>query len=158
MYFNRHQDDFSPDDSDDGLKVSNRDNLSEDANNSNYYQLKSGHKIASTIDLHFFPEYVSVVALYDLFLQLYYHQDELEIVSYRGLGIIPGKGKHVNPDGRRGVLRQAIDNFLRNNIEPKGILEYRVSQDNDGLLFVPGERILRWAQARSQMKTSNLKS
>jgi hypothetical protein len=152
VWFNRVQDDSTSDDADAAMKSSSsRDSAGDvaDTNNSRYFQLKSGHKVASTIDLHYFTEYISVVALYDIFLQLYDHREELEIASHRGLTIIPGRGNHVNPDGRRGVLRQAIENFLTSEVEPKGILEYKITPCNDGRIFVTGESLIKWAIAKS---------
>ena len=53
-------------------------------------------------------------------------------ISDNRVVIVTGRGNHVLPDGRQGVLREEVEVFLKQELE----VEVTVPPDNSGCLVV----------------------
>lgn len=112
-----------------------------------------------TMDLHGFPQQVAITAVDYVFQEFYANITALLMSQHtdssigdfswsKELKIITGRGRHINSSGTKGVLRPAIENFINNVMEPKGYLQLRFDEKNDGVLFVTPESINNWIRAK----------
>lgn len=101
------------------------------------------------LDFHGFPLYVAITALDYAFEEIYLRYNSSEVKSeriQRDLLIVTGKGNHVNSKGTKGILRPAIEQYIRQFITPIGILNMIPDENNSGCLRVTKESIHLWIE------------
>ena len=65
------------------------------------------------------------------------------------LRVITGRGNHINSSGTRGILREEIEQHVK-DMEPQGILQVEYVAGNDGVIVVTKKSIRAWVEATNK--------